>query len=107
MPRLTTWPTLTTSTPTMACMYTKLQNTSGEDMHFAYLGAHGYTITAEDEVFVPGDIYSYLAANHPGIKGRRIIHQFLHDLETGLLSIEELPSADCYSRLVSSSAQIL
>lgn len=46
-------------------------------------------------VSVPGDVYAWLAAKNPGIKGRRMIQAFVDMVDNGDLRVQSLAAGDC------------
>lgn len=84
----------------LTCAETTIANTSGGQLTLAMLG--GKVLDDGETFSVPGDIYAYIAAYHPGLRGRANIAVFKSLVTQGIISVVSSPSAPC--ELASSSS---
>jgi len=55
----------------------------------------GKTLDFAHTLTVPGDVYAWLAAKNPGIKGRRMIRAFVDMIDNGDIHVQSVPSDLC------------
>ncbi len=85
------------------CVNTTIQNVSGRALKHISLFRKS-NIGPGETFTVPGDVYAWLTANFPGIKGRRVIELFVNLLNKNILSITEAPTVPCGAAWQSSSS---
>lgn len=80
---------------------TVLQNTSGKTRVFS---AFGNFLLDDGNMFtVPGEVTAWLTAKYPGIKGRRMIRNFVDALDAGDIRVVSGPTIP-YGGIVESSS---
>lgn len=76
----------------MSCAQTEITNVSGSPLVSSLFGTN---LAVGETITVNGDVFSWLAARNPGIKGRRAITSLIGQIDTGVLEITSLPTAPC------------
>lgn len=79
----------------MACARTVITNNSGASL---VLSPFNTTLADGATLSIPGDVWAYLAARHPGIKGRRMVSWFADFVENGYVSTDG-PDEVCSSSM--------
>jgi len=72
-----------------SCAETTLRNVSGGQITLSLF--QGRVLSNGEHFTIPGDVYAYIAASNPGIKGRRLLSTFRDLLENNVISITDLP----------------
>lgn len=79
-------------TPVTAGLYTTVENTSGADKVFGFLGTHGKRLEANETYTVPGDLVSKLGA----LRSQRKFKALETALQAGDLKIVSSPAVYLY-----------
>ena len=80
-------------TPVTTGLYTTVENTSGADKVFGFLGTHGKRLAANETFTVPGDLVSKLG----GQRSQRKFKALEKALQDGDLKIVSSPAVYLYS----------
>jgi hypothetical protein len=78
--------------PVTTGLYTTVENTSGSDKVFGFLGTHGKRLEANETYTVPGDLVSKLGAQ----RSQRKFKALESALQTGDLKIVSSPAVYLY-----------
>jgi hypothetical protein len=73
------------------CLFSTVQNTSGETMVFGFLPPHGTTLAANEDYTVFGDILEAINRANFGAE-RRNVEAFLRALDDGRMTLIQTPS---------------
>jgi len=88
------------------CFETVIRNVSGGTVRLSGWGL--LKVLANNQTFtIPGTPGSFIAANHPGIKGRRLLNKLRDQIDQGLLRIDSIPTSGCGDVWASSSSQFV
>lgn len=79
-------------------LYSQVQNTSGVEMTFGFLGVHGMTLAADEVIAIPGDIVSIMG-QRASIGRRRDFDSFERSLKDGRLQINSRPAPILYDNV--------
>lgn len=93
-------------TTAAAELYTTVENTSGKERVFGFLGPRGMRLAAGEVVTLPGDIVASLGVQHQKGGSRRRFDALERSLNTGSLVIRSRPAPILYDE-TGSSAQAL
>lgn len=93
-------------TTAAAELYTTVENTSGTDRVFGFLGPRGMRLAAGEVVTLPGDLVAALGALHQKSGNRRKFTALENSLRSGSLVIRSRPVPILYDS-EDSSAQAL
>lgn len=74
-----------------ACATTELQNVSGRTLSYVSM-FRLHNMAPGQTVSVPGSVWAWLAANNPGIKGRRLIDALNDLIDNKVLAIVGVPT---------------
>ena len=88
------------------CFESVIRNVSGGTMRISGFGLQKRLINNQTFA-IPGTPGAWIAANHPGIKGRRLLTQLHSQVDSGLLRIESIPTASCGDIWNSSSSMFV
>ena len=75
-----------------ACTNTEIQNVTSSPM---VLSMFGKTVQGGGTFTVPGDVWAYVVAKHPGIKGRRMVTHLAFLIDNDYLRINYYPRENC------------
>lgn len=73
------------------CAQTEIMNVSGRTLSYVPILRQGQMVPGQVKT-VPGDLWAWLAANNPGIKGRRVIKIMKQLIDDKVLSITSVPT---------------
>jgi hypothetical protein len=88
-----------------SCAESTILNTSGGRLRVSQFG--GRVLEHGERFSIPGTVGAWLAANHPGIKARRLLKLFRDQVDAGLLAVTAIPTAPCGDTWNSSSSMFI
>lgn len=89
-----------------SCFETVIRNVSGNTMRVSGFGLMKRVLN--NHMFaIPGTPGAWIAVNHPGIKGRRLLTQLHRQIDQGLFRIEQIPTVPCGDVWASSSSMFV
>lgn len=85
------------------CFETVIRNVSGQTVRVSGFGLQK-RIEPNQTFSIPGTPGAWIAANHPGVKGRRLLNQLHSMVDRGIFRIDSIPTAECGDVWASSSS---